>query len=235
MKAVSATDVTIVIPQYNHVELTSDCIRSLRNHDTKSWPILVVDDGSTSASRQVLASKRLLGTRIIEQDHLGVTAAWNRGAKEAGSRYLVFLNNDVLFHGPVIERLIQPLRDEGFLISGVALRRESDLPPSILKTSVPSSFLQGWCFAMSAETFRSLGGFDEALSVYWSDTDFQIRLNCKFGVRRNLVSCVADLPLRHLKHQTAHTLQHHRDVWKKDRETFMAKWCRNNRSESSLK
>ncbi len=224
MKAVSATDVTIVIPQYNHAELTCACIRSLQNHETKRWPIIVVDDGSTPESRQDVVSMPFLGTRIIEQSHQGVSAAWNRGAKEAGSRYLVFLNNDVLFHGAVIERLIGPLTNEGARISGVATRRESDLPPTIMKTIVTNSFLQGWCFAMSAETFRSLEGFVETLSVYWSDTDFQIRLRCKFGVRRNLISCVADLPLHHLKHQTAHSLRHHRDLWRKDRETFMAKW-----------
>ena len=224
MKTVSATDVTIVIPQYNHAELTCACIRSLRNHEAQPWPILVVDDGSTPECRQAVASKRLSGTKIIEQSHQGVSVAWNRGARAADSRYLVFLNNDVLFLGPVIERLIEPLRNEGARISGVATRRESALPPSIIKTIVTNSFLQGWCFAMSAETFRSLGGFDERLSVYWSDTDFQVRLRCKFGVRRNLWFCVADLPLRHLKHQTAHSLRHHRDLWRKDRETFMAKW-----------
>ena len=224
MKAVSATDVTIVIPQYNHAELTCACIGSLRKHETKPWPIFVVDDGSTPESRQVVESMRFLATRIIEQNHQGISTAWNHGARKAGSRYLVFLNNDVLFHGPVIERLIQPLRDEASLISGVATRRESNLPPSIMKTIVTNSFLQGWCFAMSAETFHSLGGFDETLSVYWSDTDFQMRLRCKFGVKGNLIFCVADLPLRHLKHQTAHSLQHHRDLWRKDRETFMAKW-----------
>jgi len=224
VKAVSATDVTIVIPQYNHAELTCACICSLRKHETKPWPIFVVDDGSMSESRQVVELMHFLETRILEQSHQGVSAAWNRGARKAVSRYLVFLNNDVLFYGPVIERLIQPLRDKTSLISGVATRRESNLPPSIMKTIVTNSFLQGWCFAMSAETFRSLGGFDETLSVYWSDTDFQMRLRGNFGARRNLFSCVSDLPLCHLKHQTVYSLQHHRDLWRKDRETFMAKW-----------
>ena len=224
MNTVSATDVSIVIPQYNHSELTCACICSLRNHEAQPWPILVVDDGSTPGNRQAVASKGFSGTRIIEQSHQGVSVAWNRGARESNSRFLVFPNNDVLFRGPVIERLIGPLRNGDARISGVAMRREFNLPFPIMQTIVTNSFLQGWCFAMSAETFRSLEGFDETLSVYWSDTDFQVRLRCQFGVKRNLLFCVADLPLRHLKHQTAHSLRHHRGLWRKDRETFMAKW-----------
>ena len=152
----SSADVTIVIPQYNYPELTSACIQSIRVNEAKLWPIVVVDDGSTQESRLFFESGSFSETRLIEQKHSGVSSAWNRGAAAADYPFLVFLNNDVLFSGPVIERLVGPLRNGKTLITGIAMRKEAALSPPILKDLPTDRFLEGWCFAIAAETFRSL-------------------------------------------------------------------------------
>ena len=229
----SSADVTLVIPQYNHLELTSACIQSIRVNESNLWPIVVVDDGSTQRSRPLFESRNYSGTRLVEQKHSGVSSAWNRGVAAADSSFLVFLNNDVLFSGSVIERLVGPLRNGEALITGIAMRKETALSQSILKDLPTDRFLEGWCFATATETFHSLGGFDESMTVYWSDTDFQCRLVRKFGRDRNVCSCVSGLPLNHLRHRTVHSMQQHRTVWLKDRSSFIAKWIHGANSEQT--
>jgi len=219
---------TIVIPQFGGAELTCACIRSLRRHETTLWPIIVADDGSPSESRQIVAAERFLNMTLIHQSHWGVSAAWNFGAAQVRTRYVVFLNNDVLFQGPVIEQLLSPLISDRARISGIRLRKEQSLPADTLTKLPGDRFLEGWCLAMSLVDFHRLGGFDDSMAVYWSDTDFQarmmietVRIDCP--TVRPLIE-LPDLPLLHLGHRTAHRMQEHRGLWQKDRNRFIEKW-----------
>lgn len=218
------SDVTIVIPQHNQMELTRNCIRSIREREKILWPIVVVDDGSSPEDREISVLENFSGTRIVFQEQRGVSAAWNRGAKEATTDYLLFLNNDVMFLGEGVKRLIDPLRDGSSMISGVSLREEKLVPKDVLSQCPTNTLLEGWCFAVSLKTFQQLNGFDESMAVYWSDTDFQMRLNELFGKESSpLISC-PELPLIHLEHCTARVLPRRREIWRRDRDVFLKKW-----------
>lgn len=218
-------EATIVVPQFNQPQLTCGCLRSLAKHETCRTESIVVDDGSSADCRRQVESLNLADTRVVAQRHRGASSAWNRGAAAASAPFLVFLNNDTLFEGPVVERLLEPLRSRGALLSGPAMRQENALPQSVLEKLPTERFLEGWCFAVSRADFCRLGGFDEAMAVYWSDTDFQARL---LGGCRNVeqrIACVAGLPIRHLSHRTARQLPARRRIWRTDRETFLRKWA----------
>ena len=216
-------DVTIVIPQFNHAELTHNCIQSLREHDQCPWPIIVVDDGSGPECVERITNAGCNDTSVVSQTHRGVAAAWNRGAAGIATRFVVFLNNDVVSFGPWVKRLTAPLRNDRAVLSGVVLRRETSVPSTVLENLPTNEFLEGWCFATSLDEFQRIRGFDEQMAVYWSDTDFQARLRSGRG---RAASC-PDLPLKHLGHRTAHDracLSNQRLVWRADREAFIAKW-----------
>jgi len=218
-------DATLIIPQYNHSNLTRDCLRSLTQWESAPVEVVVVDDGSTPQCRAQIESLSLPHMKVVAQPHTGVSAAWNRGAAAATSSYLVFLNNDTLFHGPVIQRLLAPLRSGLALLAGSSIRRETALPKSILRELPTEQFLQGWCVAVSRDDFCDLGGFDEAMSLYWSDTDFQARLLKSHGVDHTKLAAVSQLPLRHQSHQTTRHLSDRRRIWRDNRETFIRKWA----------
>lgn len=223
MTGASAADATIIIPQHEHPELTCACIRSLRATDPHPWPVIVVDDGSSHKCRETVLAADWGNTLVLMQHRWGVSAAWNLGVTAARTPYLVFLNNDVLLTGPIIEPLIEPLRMGKALLSGVRTRRERTLPHHMLQSLPTDRFLEGWCFATSREHFQRVGGFDEAMSVYWADTDFQARLIATVPDREGII-CVPNLPLRHLGHRTARILPNRRRIWQADRRAFLAKW-----------
>lgn len=223
-------DATIVIAQHRHVELTGNCLAGLRTHDPIIWPVIVVDDGSPVEDFDGWDFDDRPGVKLIRQSRAGVSIAWNRGAAEAGTGYLIFLNNDVVTSGPWVDRLLEPLRAGRCLMSGVSTRVERALPNALLKELPQREFLEGWCFAVSRDAWRGVSGFDESLRVYWSDTDFQLRLRSVAGrERRQLFQSVERLPLRHLGHRTAHDqecLVDRRKVWEEDRMRFIEKWTR---------
>lgn len=211
---------TIIIPQFNHPELTIDAIQSLRTTDPLRWPIVVVDNGSSPASLRQLHRLVDPDTEILSLPRPGLTAAWNVAASRCPTSHLIFLNNDTRSRGPWIERLLAPLSAGLAGMAGVESRRETHVTPAI-------ELLAGWCFAVRAETFRAVGGFDEALNLYFSDTDFQLRI--RDHVRASAIppwAVVDGLPITHSAHRTAHQLPNRQALWTADRARFLARWQR---------
>lgn len=149
-------DATIIIPQHGRAELTRQCLHSLRRHDPAPWPVVVVDDGSTDGA-ETLEVAAFAPARLLRQWRRGVSAAWNRGAAAAETRWLVFLNNDSVSEGAWVNHLLAPLRGGEAVIAGVGWRTEQALPAELLSRLGTQTFLPGWCFAISAERFARLG------------------------------------------------------------------------------
>ena len=209
---------TIIIPQYNQPELTIDAIQSLRRTDPLRWPVLIVDNGSTPESLRRLHSISDPDTVIHAIPRQGLTAAWNAAASRCRTRHLLFLNNDTLSKGPWVESLLAPLLTGQAAITGVALRREKRLSPAI-------EILAGWCFAVRSDFFQAMGGFDEALSLYFSDTDFQLRMRDHYIASAITPwKVVPQLPIQHLSHRTARQLANRSAIWKADLARFLARW-----------
>ncbi|MDA0833440.1 MAG: glycosyltransferase [Planctomycetota bacterium] len=218
---------TIVIPQYRHHDLTLSCIRTLRECDTKRWPVIAVDDGSPDES-MLSHIERLPHVTLLRQPHRGVTAAWNVGWQEAKTRWIVFLNNDTLSFGAWVDRLLFPLITGCVQMTGLRMRREDFLPRAVLEKLPIRHVLEGWCFAIGRSTLEQHGGFDSQLTTYWSDTDLQMRLMKNRQEHATLLA-LPDLPLEHLEHRTAHdphSLPQRGEAWRADRGRFIAKWRR---------
>ena len=217
-------DVTIIIPQFGGSELTLDCVRSLRRHERERHAIVVVDDGSSPEHRARIAEAELPGVRLIAQPHAGITPAWDHGLAAAGTPFVVFLNNDTLARGPFVNRLLEPLRSSRTLLSGLRLRRETAVPADVLARLPSERFLEGWCLAVRTDDLQRIGGFDERMKLYFSDTDMQARLLLERRRGLDALVVVGDLPLDHAGHRTAHLQRGRRQQWNADRSAFVRKW-----------
>ncbi|QDU78987.1 Glycosyl transferase family 2 [Polystyrenella longa] len=219
-------DSTLVIPQRGHIELTLDCLDSLRRVESKRWPVVVVDDGSTMEEVERFDRLKPPGVRLVTQFQAGVTAAWNLGALQVCTKAVLFINNDVLFRTPSVEAMLEPLNTKTARMTGVRYRIEPNVPVGSLNEELPEDetirLLEGWALSCFVEDYYRIGGFDEQFQTYFSDTDFQLRMREEFG--SSCLKAIGDIGLEHLGHRTAHLEPTHRQQWRRDRKLFRLKW-----------
>lgn len=84
---------SIIIPTYNRGHLVADAIMSVLNQDFSDYELIIVNDGSSDNTMQVL-NRYQDSIRIIHQENQGAETAKNSGVKEATGDYLVFLDSD---------------------------------------------------------------------------------------------------------------------------------------------
>ncbi len=220
----SLSDVTVIVPQYHQCHLTRRCVDSLiRAHGETPPEILVADDGSAPVVLAPEVAWFEARSRFLRLEHRGVTATWNAAARACITEWLVFLNNDTGSLGPWVDRLLEPLRAGRSQLSGVSWRTERHLPKAWRSLPSEPRLLTGWCLGISRDKWLALGGFDESLELYFSDTDLQLRLLKESPCETPLV-CVEDLPLIHAGHATAHRLPDQRRQWHRDWQRFQEKW-----------
>lgn len=85
--------VSVIIPTYNRASLLPRALESVFNQTFRDFELIVVDDGSTDATPDVL--KRFNGKiKYIRQENQGTAAARNRGIQESQGEYIAFLDSD---------------------------------------------------------------------------------------------------------------------------------------------
>ena len=186
--------------------------------------MIIVDDGSLVVDVLNLQRQGFSQISIMRYcKNRGVTTAWNLGASVAQGDHIIFLNNDTFTKGPWCDRLLDPLasRSDPQMV-GVEFRREMFLPAALKGDKDCQQLLAGWCFAVSRELFEQIGRFDERLRMYFSDTDFQLRVVREFGSQA--LHVVPDLPVAHAQHQTTSCLSSRKRQWQRDHSAFNAKW-----------
>jgi glycosyltransferase involved in cell wall biosynthesis len=88
-------NVSVVIPTYNRASLVGETIQNMLNQSLRPEEIIVVDDGSTDNSREVISSFGGI-VRLISQPNLGPGAARNAGLKVATGEFIQFMDSDDL-------------------------------------------------------------------------------------------------------------------------------------------
>jgi teichuronic acid biosynthesis glycosyltransferase TuaG len=100
--------VSVVIPNYNYAHYLQQAIDSVLNQDYEPIEVIVVDDGSTDKSREILRS---YGTRIkvIEIHNSGAPTARNFGLMSTRGKYIAYLDSDDYWMANKISSQIQRL------------------------------------------------------------------------------------------------------------------------------
>lgn len=106
----AAPMVSVVIPTYQHADSVARCIDTVLAQTYESIEIIVVDDGSTDNTQEILeAYKGRIA--VIRQENRGGNAARNRGAQSATGEYIIFVDADAELKPAMIEVFLQSLRN----------------------------------------------------------------------------------------------------------------------------
>lgn len=86
--------ISVVIPLYNKATSISSTLECVLNQTFSDWEVVVVDDGSTDDSANIVNSMDDSRIRLIRQSNAGVSAARNSGVTEAKGEFIAFLDAD---------------------------------------------------------------------------------------------------------------------------------------------
>jgi glycosyltransferase involved in cell wall biosynthesis len=99
--------VSVVIPSYNHGRYIAQTLASVTNQTYENLEIIVIDDGSSDNSCDIITKQIEPRITFIPQQNQGAHAAINRGLALATGDYITVLNSDDLFTSNRIETFIQ--------------------------------------------------------------------------------------------------------------------------------
>jgi hypothetical protein len=96
-------NVSIIIVNYNTLHVLQPCLDSIVEHTKDiSYEIIVVDNGSTDGSIEVLSADQRV-TFVPTGENLGFGRANNRGLELANGKYIFFLNSDTLLRNNAVK------------------------------------------------------------------------------------------------------------------------------------
>ncbi|MFZ6015194.1 MAG: glycosyltransferase [Patescibacteria group bacterium] len=109
----SASDVSVVIPCYNHAEELGSTLESLVNQTINVKEVIVVDDASTDDMEPVinLFKEKLPIDLIRHEQNRGAAAARNTGLRSAAGEFIIFLDADIVLEPTAIAKMHQVLQN----------------------------------------------------------------------------------------------------------------------------
>ncbi len=104
---------SIVIPTYNRSASVLDTLQSCFDQTFSDFEVVVVDDGSSDDTRDVLADIEDPRLRVIHQENAGPAAARNNGMRVANGQYIAFLDSDDRWYPSFLEVANTCLEEDG--------------------------------------------------------------------------------------------------------------------------
>ena len=186
----SKKQITIIIPLFNRESLIQKTLHSIQAQTSEEWQCIVVDDGSTDKSCQVVSDFAKNDTRIklVERDRTtkGANTCRNIGLDIAGTEWVMFFDSDDLMLPWCIEKRINAIEDHqhiDILLSQGATFTEHDIIgfrnnpraddylQEILKFNIS---LSTPCALWKRDKIKEINGWNEEFQR-WQDPELFIR------------------------------------------------------------
>lgn len=187
----SRIDASIVVPTYNQAETLGPCLGSLLAQTVPAdrYEIVVVDDGSTDRTPQMLAGYAA-PVRVVRLPHnRGRSAARNAGVRESRSERVVFIDSDVVVRRDFLDWHLRTHHEHGpgILCRGPVVpveTLEDPRGPALPWLASSPAYLDTANASLERAAVIRAGMFDEAFPGYgWEDFELGARLQA-MGIRR---------------------------------------------------
>ena len=190
---------SIVVPTYNQAQFLPEALDSILSQTYDNWEAVVVNDGSTDETPQVLKNyaEKDSRIRIVNKTNGGVASALNQGIEKSRGQWICWLSSDDMFEPDKLEAHLQAIEenpDIRFFHTNYFLFDEQRHLKCELKSdpreSVPpvelqvlklfeTNYINGISIAIHREVFESIGYFDEKYRN-GQDFDMWLRINALY-------------------------------------------------------
>ena len=165
------TTISVIIPLYNAEAYILKAIKSVLRQTHPCHEIIVVDDGSTDKSVQVLRSLRDARLRLLQQENKGAAAARNFGVSQASGAFISFLDADDIWMPNKLDLQMERFASGGKdLIFGMMVEFLSPdcakkLEGRVAVSETPRVGIASSTLFMRRDDFARVGAQDETLRV----------------------------------------------------------------------
>jgi glycosyltransferase involved in cell wall biosynthesis len=169
---------SVIIPSYNRAATLCRAIESVLHQTYPAFEIIVVDDGSSDQSRQVV--EKYPTVSYCYQENQGVSAARNRGAELATGVWLIFLDSDDELLPSALLDFSNSIKDKptgSIVLAGYFLKKNGLETTYVPEPGKYIGHLSG-SFAIRRQVFEQVGGYDAELK-FAENTELFFRLDRK--------------------------------------------------------
>jgi len=162
---------SIITPSFNRAHILSRAIESVINQSFQNWELIIVDDGSTDNTKEVVIAFNDKRIKYLYQSNRGVCCARNFGASVAIENYITFLDSDDYAEIDWLNNFYQEIIKDDFdfvfcdmIEKNLITNKETIVyatdPYKLGVYDLDGMYLAG-AFCVKNEYFKSIGGFDE--------------------------------------------------------------------------
>jgi len=186
--------VSVIIPTYNRLPMLKEALDSVLSQDFEDFELIVVDDGSTDGTAEVIKGYGGRVKLLQYPENRGVSAARNQGILKARGKYIAFLDSDDLWVKGKQKIQVAFLDDNPHYplcyTDEIWIRKGRRVNPKfkhakysgwIFEKCLPLCTISPSSAMMRRALFSKVGLFDEALPVC-EDYDFWLRVSVRFPV-----------------------------------------------------
>lgn len=185
--------VSVVVPTFNRAHTLKRCLDSILNQNLKAFEVIVVDDGSTDSTTELLKE---YGDQIksFKTSNKGVSAARNYAVKESSGDWIALLDSDDEWLPERLEKQINLLKqfpdlklihgEEIWVRNGKRVNQKKIHQKAggyIYQMCLPLCCISPSASLIKKETYLELGGFNEEYPVC-EDYDLWLKLTSKYEV-----------------------------------------------------
>jgi len=189
--------VTVVIPVYNGEKYVGDAIESVLNQTYKDWELIVVDDGSTDRTANVVnryVAKNPRKINYIYQTNQGVSVALNEGILHGKGKYIALMGHDDRWLPKKLEKqvsILEKRRSFGLVCSATyvidSLGQRNDLwrKPKAYQATYQDLRNKNFIYALTVlirKTCLDKVGLHDENIRYVQDYDLWLRLGQKYRI-----------------------------------------------------
>ena len=183
-------DISVIIPTYDRAHTLPQAIASVLNQTLKPREVIVVDDGSTDNTKEVLS--HYPGIIIIDQKNNGVSSARNAGIEQANGEWLAFLDSDDEWLPVKLEKQWAAICNDDKLICHTEeiwirngqrvnpMKKHQKFGGMIYEKCLPLCVISPSSVMIHQSVFNDIGVFDESLEVC-EDYDLWLRICSKYS------------------------------------------------------
>lgn len=184
--------VSIIMPTYNREDIILNAINSVLNQTYENWELIIIDDGSTDNTLNLLNNIQNTKIKILSYStNKGHSFARNEGLKKTTGKYVMYLDSDNEWDSRYIETMVGAfleLPDADAIYSGQLLYENYDSKPHAIRFGSYNkpllhnrNYIDINCFSHKNYIYDVMGGFNEDL-IKLVDWEFILRISNEFKI-----------------------------------------------------